>query len=213
MSDTDPRPGGPPLQSTTLVQVAGAQRGDAAAWRALDARIRPWLLEVFGKRDFPGHVGAEDLIQEVLLEVCATFDRFLVQDGSSFRAWVRSIAELRLRDFLRRSKAKKRGGKAPRASLEQGGRDGAKLEVAGTGDISQTRIARSHEFATAFAGVLQGLNDKQRMVLELRLFEELEFEAIAARMRMNTTENARTFFWRTKEVLKEKLAGFAPDPG
>ncbi|MEZ5962240.1 MAG: sigma-70 family RNA polymerase sigma factor [Planctomycetota bacterium] len=195
--------------STTLVQVAGAQRGDQAAWRALDARVRPWLLDVLGKRDFPPDVGADDLVQEVLIEVCATFDRFLLQEGSSFRAWVRSIAELRLRDVLRRSKAKKRGGKVPSQSIEQGGQDGRGLDIP-HGDISQTRVARSHEFAAALAGVLHGFNDKQRMVLELRLFEELEFEAIAARMRMNTTENARTFYWRTKELLKERLARFAP---
>ena len=198
-----------PLNSTTLIQVVGAQRGDAAAWRALDARIRPWLLEVFGKRDFPAHQSAEDLIQEVLLEVANTFDRFLVQEGSSFRAWVRTIAELRLRDALRRGKAKKRGGKGGRVSLDQGGREGEAIEV-GDDAISQTRIARSHEFASAFAQVLGSLNDKQRMILDLRLFEELEFEVIAQRMRMNTAENARTFFWRTKEVVKEKLAGFAP---
>ncbi len=204
--DSDP----PPLQSTTLIQVAGAQRGDVAAWRALDARIRPWLVEVFGKRDFPAHTSAEDLTQEVLLEVSNTFHRFLVQEGSSFRAWVRSIAELRLKDALRRSKAQKRGGPGARVSLDHGGKEGEAIEVGDVDAISQTRVARSHEFASAFAGVLGGLNDKQRMVLELRLFEELEFEVIAARMRMNTPENARTFFWRTKEVLKEKLAGFAP---
>jgi RNA polymerase sigma factor (sigma-70 family) len=193
-----------------MIQVAGAQRGDAAAWQALDARIRPWLMEVFGKRNLPAHHGVEDLIQDVLMEVRATFDRFLVQEGSSFRAWVRSIAELRLRDTLRRGTAGKRGGKGQRASLDRGGQDGEALEVGDDGAISQTRIARANEFGQAFGKVLASLNDKQRMVLDLRLFEELEFEAIAARMRMNTAENARTFFWRTKEVVKEKLAKFAP---
>jgi RNA polymerase sigma factor (sigma-70 family) len=198
-------------QSTTMIQVAGAQRGDAAAWRALDARIRPWLLDLFARRDFPADLDPDDLVQEVLIEVCDTFDRFLVQEGSSFRAWVRTIAELRLRDALRRAKAKKRGGgKAASASLDQDGRDGGALDVAAQGPETPTRMARSREFAGALGAVLQGLNAKQRVILELRLFQELEFETIAARMHMNTTENARTFYWRTKEVLKQRLAGFAP---
>ena len=193
----------PPLR-TTLRLVAGAQQGKPEAWEALEHRIGPWLRSVIARSKLPQHLSPEDLAQVVLEEVYRTFGRFLVEEGASFRAWVVTIAEMRIKDARRREQARDNG---QARSLEAVGSDalGPLSSLRSSEPLSVTGAARANEFAADLARAVQTLNAKQRMVVELRLIEELSFDEIATRMGMRTEENARSLFHRTKLVLRELL--------
>jgi RNA polymerase sigma-70 factor (ECF subfamily) len=111
MADGDPRdagnglPGGPPVPSagqppTRLNDLIGAVAlGDEQAYEAVYDQAAGWVLGA-ARRVLRDPAQAEEVMQEVLLEVWRTASRFDPQQGSAV-AWVMTIAHRRAVDRVR----------------------------------------------------------------------------------------------------------------
>ena len=101
----------PPLSSTLrhvkAVQGAG---DDEVSWANLHDKVVRWVGEATFGQNLPADKSREDLTQEVLLQVFRDIGQFQVEPGASFSGWVRMIADRKLKDYWRRTRAKKRGG-------------------------------------------------------------------------------------------------------
>ena len=86
--------------------MLAAQRGDAAAYRALLAKLAPRLRAYHKRRMVGAGCGAEeaeDLVQETLLAI--HLKRHTYASDALFTPWLHAIARYKLIDNLRRSKA------------------------------------------------------------------------------------------------------------
>ena len=81
-----------------------AQTGDAEAWKDLTDLYRPLLLTWLGRQQVPAN-DLDDLVQEILLAVFQYLPSFRHSgQRGAFRAWLRTIACNRARDYWRARK-------------------------------------------------------------------------------------------------------------
>jgi RNA polymerase sigma-70 factor (ECF subfamily) len=81
-----------------------AQTGDADAWKDLTDLYRPLLLTWLGRQQVPAN-DLDDLVQEILLAVFQYLPSFRHSgQRGAFRAWLRTIACNRARDYWRARK-------------------------------------------------------------------------------------------------------------
>ena len=85
--------------------MLASQRGDAAAYRTLLAKLAPRLRAYYKRRMMGAGRGAEeaeDLVQETLLAV--HLKRHTYDPDALFTPWLHAIARYKLIDFLRRTR-------------------------------------------------------------------------------------------------------------
>lgn len=87
------------MEDTRYTLLTRAASGDEGAWQRLTALYRPLILGWLVKHGVEHH-DAEDLTQEVLLSVTRRLGEFEPSGRrGAFRAWLRTIAVNRTRDF------------------------------------------------------------------------------------------------------------------
>jgi RNA polymerase sigma factor (sigma-70 family) len=99
--------------------VDAAVAGDCAALEKLLISHLPALERHIGRQmptDARRELGAEDVLQDVLSQAFRDIKHFENREDASFLAWLKSIADHRLADALKRIGRKKRGGDFNRLS-------------------------------------------------------------------------------------------------
>lgn len=145
--------------------VAEVARGDRAALRQLYERFGRRVLGVAAK--VLGTAGeAEDVVQEVFLEVWHHASRFDAARGS-VQSWILSIARHRAVDRARRRK--------PVAEEDR-------MQTTATTEPSPLEAAEATEARVRVQRALAELTIEQRKVIELAFFEGLTQSEIAARL-------------------------------
>jgi len=83
--------------------LASMQAGPgAASWREFFDRYSPAVYRIARLRGLAAH-DAEDIVQQTMLLIARHIERFdYDRDRGRFRQWVRSIAESKITDYLRR---------------------------------------------------------------------------------------------------------------
>jgi RNA polymerase sigma-70 factor, ECF subfamily len=127
------------------------------------------LVFTFAMRLLHGRSEAEDLLQEVFLQVWRQSNNYQPQRGSP-EAWIITMTRSRAIDKLRSLRRRDRGAAAlpALAAVEVGGR------VDSGADASEARVM--------VQSVLTKLPEAQRRVLELAYFDGLTQSEIAARL-------------------------------
>jgi RNA polymerase sigma-70 factor (ECF subfamily) len=144
-------------------------RGDDAAFGRFYDRFAS-LVFAFALRLLRARPEAEDLLQEVFVQAWRQAASYRPERGSP-EAWLLTITRSRGIDKLR--SIRRRDG-AMRPSAEESGTGAERGTV-------ESGAARS-EAKLVVGGVLAGLSDSQRQVLELAYFEGLTQTEIAARL-------------------------------
>lgn len=167
------------------------REGTPREWDRLIESIGPAsLIVVIGSRMGPflrARIDPEDVWQDVLLLAWRERTSFEWRGNSSFRSWLLTIADHRIRDLVQFETAEKRSA-ATTLRLEpipQRGGYSHSTDAVFAGPIATTtpsRAASLREEANAMRVALEGLDDELREVVRLRLFEELPIETIAARL-------------------------------
>ena len=152
-------------------------------------------------------VGADDIIQQVYEQVFRDIGGFEPHEDSSFLAWLKTIADNRIRDSLRRHKAQKRGGDHRRVTgLPVEGSpfvDDLVEEYAATSATPSREVAR-REAIQAIQVALADLPEDYRLVVQLRYFDGLSLEETAEAVG-KTSGAVRGLLDRAKQKIRESL--------
>ena len=137
--------------------MIAAQGGDAKAYRALLAALRPWLLSYFRRR-LPG-ADVEDLVQMTLLSLHEK--RHTYDPGSPFLPWIAAVARHKLIDHVRKT------GRHVHVELDE------ELEGSGS-DLPAELAARDVE------ALLKTLPAEQARAIRLHKLKDLSVEEVSA---------------------------------
>lgn len=194
--DENPLLSDSPMVWDRLVQAVGP----ASLLVVIDARLGSTLKRV---------LTTEDILQEALLHAWRDRARCEWRGVKSFRSWLLTIIDHRIRDAAERERAAKRGGgesAVPFSSLQRSGALGS-TEPHFPGPIASTtpsRIAVHKEQAEAMQVALRTLPDELRDVVRLRLFEQITVEEIAERLGIGVSA-ARHRFRKGAAIYRRKL--------
>jgi RNA polymerase sigma-70 factor (ECF subfamily) len=142
-------------------------RGRLSLWISL--RMGPLLR---------ARASEEDVLQETLLEACRSYASFRPAGEDSFRRWLFSIAENRIKDLHKYHAAQRRhpAREAPTDS------ERAMLDRLTAGVPTPSSNLRRKELVEVLTGGIARLPADERRVLEMHALEDLTFKEIASRM-------------------------------
>lgn len=173
--------------------IERARAGDSAALNALSAavgpRVRAYLLRVA-----LDYTLAEDLTQETLLEMVKSVGQ--LRESAVFWPWLYRIAMSKFQTHFRREKLRHETEQvlhdrfSGRLAVEQG--------QEGLSRLLKTELSRN------ILSAIETLNPRDRAILSLRCFNELEYPDIAETLETSES-NARILFYRAKKALKKEL--------
>lgn len=197
-----------PLSSTLRhVQAVQGAADDAVSWTNLHDKVVRWVAEATHHQNLPADKSLDDLTQEVLLQVFRDIADFRVEPGASFSGWVRMIADRKLKDYWRRTRAKKRGGGKVR-HLGDFDETGGRERFADPRVERQSMLVRLGELRAALDKALEQLSDKHKRVIELRLFQGKSFAEIMPELGYTKEVTVRSLHMRALQRLQELLAEF-----
>jgi RNA polymerase sigma-70 factor (ECF subfamily) len=167
------------------------------------------IANVTVKQGLQAKIGASDLVQETFAEAHRQFHRFEGNTEQELLRWLSQILEFKIGNTLRyyhvaaRRDVKKEVGWQ---KLNGNSIDGNAIpfDVPASTDQSPSAQIRSKEENESFRNSLNSLTPEQRMVVQLRVDENLTFEEIGLRMN-RSTDAARKFYARTVTQLQSLL--------
>jgi RNA polymerase sigma-70 factor (ECF subfamily) len=198
----------------------------ATDWARLIESVDPASLLLVIDRRMNGSlksvVTAEDILQESLLHARRDRKRFEWQGIKSFRAWMLSIADHRIKDAADRAAADKRGGGRIDVPLGTFGDENGSTMSGGphlpAGSTTPSRLAAYREQAEVMRTALEGLPEEFRDVVRLRLFEHCALEEIAARLGLGVSavrhrfrKGSEIYLSRLRTALGSKNGSAMPD--
>ena len=189
-----------------LAARAALRRPEACA--ALVARVRGALATWVAVRLGPAlraRVTEDDVLQETFLQAYRSLDTFANTGPGSFRRWLMTVAEHRIKDLHRFHAAKKRDVQRERVTPANAEESVLwdRLSVAGPSPVS---VADLQDNRRLIASRIEALPAELRDVLVARALEERPFKDIAERLdRPITTVQAQ--FARALRTLKAHFDG------
>jgi RNA polymerase sigma-70 factor (ECF subfamily) len=188
-------------------------RSDSAAvWDRLIEAVGPAsLLVIINDRmsaTLRKRLTPEDIWQETLLHAWRDRSQFDWRGLKSFRSWLLTIIDHRIRDAAAHEEAQKRGGgESPVAFsvLEPSGTESKQGHFAGpVVSTTPSRVAMYREQAGAMQAALNALPPELRDVVRLRLFEQLTMEEVANRLGIGVS-GARHRFRKGVRIYQRRL--------
>jgi RNA polymerase sigma-70 factor (ECF subfamily) len=181
------------------------------AWERLIDSVKPAsLLLVIERRmgtDLKRVHTAEDILQDALLHAWRDRMKFEWRGIGSFRSWLLSIIDHRLRDAADRCSAAKRVPGQPVVPLSELGGP-ATNTTAGpdfpAGSTTPSKLAMYREQAEVMQQALDALPEELREIVGLRLFEQCPLEEIAARLELGI-EGVRHRFRKGSELYVRRV--------
>lgn len=192
-----------PHEPRVIDTVAWCQMVDAANAASLlvviRAKLGPRLLATYTP---------EDVLQESLLQAWRDRAGATFETAASFRAWLLTIIDHRIRDLAEHDSAKKRGG----------GQSPARMNDAPepSGSTTPSRLAIFREQAAAMIDALERVPTDCREVVRLRLFHQMPLAMIADQLQLGL--GAVRFRFRAgaavyREHLRDALISRSFPPG
>lgn len=171
--------------------VARAREGDRRAFDALVEDLQP-LLATIARRRVSSEQDTSDVLQQTLLRGWTQLHTF--EGRASFKSWIARIATYTALNYVRGQRA------FEPVPLEE--------VPAFTTALNTARLAAG-QLWDRMGGYLAALPERQRLVVELRLFHELDFEEIAALADI-TPGTARALFHKGLKTVRAAAGDLAP---
>lgn len=130
------------------------------------------------------HLAVEDVWQETLCMAWRCRDQHEWRGLAAYRAWLLSIARNRIRDAARSVARQKRGGEAAAEPFSVLAGNGSVSVLLPPGSTTPSRVAAHQERCQAMRQALSELEPPLKVVVWLRLFEELPMRVIAERLNL-----------------------------
>ena len=206
--------GDPEIESIELVRRA--QAGEGEAFAALIERYYGRVLAVVRRRLGPElrrELESGDVVQEAMVEVIRTFDRFDMRDERALVRWLAGLVENRIRDFAKFYGAERRERRrevAPPREADSGERGGGPLLPPDQGRSPLEEVAR-REQRERMQAALATLNPRYRAVIEARR-EGARWSEVARRLELSSDGAARILHSLALVTLMKALAAEAGPP-
>ena len=174
--------------------IAAALNGSALAWEKL---VRRYESKIFnqGLRLMGNSSDAMDLVQEVFLGVYRNLHRF--RGDSKFSSWIFRIAHNKAVDMNRYNNIM--ASRTYRNSEEE-------LDILenipGRSNLEGEKILSDYQANKKIVSMLAALPLKQRLIVELKMFQSLTFEDIAE-IHDISVNTAKTRFYSAIKKLKD----------
>lgn len=190
--------------------LSRAISGDQGAVEMLLVRCHDVLamhLEPKIPASLRGELSVDDVLQETFIQVFRDIARFDPTSDRAFTAWLKVLAENRLRDAIKSAGRRKRGGGWTRAATAPVGGDDryvALVDLLSGDGRSPSQSAGRRDAARLLQIAIAGLPDEYREVVRMRHLEGVEVEEIARRLQ-RTPGAVRGLLDRAKLRLREAL--------
>lgn len=156
--------------------IAKALNGDQHAWQQLVNRHQS-ALYYFGLRLLGSKDDASDLLQDVLMVLCRNLGQY--RGDSSFKSWLFGIANYRAMDMLRRRKHSDSDDEL------------ADMAAATDGLAEQLDSLQQQKNVQR---QLRSLPLEQRLVLELKFYQQFTFDEIASQLAISSNTVKSRFY-------------------
>jgi RNA polymerase sigma-70 factor (ECF subfamily) len=169
--------------------IAQALKGKKSAWLILVKRYEKNLYN-YALRMVNNPTDAMDLMQEIFIALFRNLDKF--RGECPFKNWLFKIAHYRCLEFYRR--------KRPMQSLD---------DVPEQEDVDTECLVKSLQIqqqSSALLEAMQSLPVKQKLVVELKFFQQCTFEDISQQLGISTN-TAKSQLYSALDKLKLQLAG------
>lgn len=148
-------------------------------------------------------LSVEDAVQQTFAKAFQDFKNFEFRGDGSFRAWLRSIGEFRLRDAVKELQRKKRGGDRVQVDGATASMADVMTRLAGD-DPTASRVLRHNEARQAMQNAIEELPEDYREVIRLRFFELKSIEETSQLMNRSQS-SVRALADRAKKQLREAI--------
>lgn len=178
------------MESGDQQLIAQALRGSLQAWESLvrrhEGRLYNFCLRLTGDAD-----EALDLMQEVFLGVYRNLSSF--RGDAKFTSWMFRIAHNKAIDQLRRRQA------SPVLAMHD-----EQLPEAVNVELGPAEQLQADQQSRRILHLLQQLDDEQRRIVELKIYQSMTFDEIAG-LEHISPNTAKTRFYTALRKLKGRL--------
>lgn len=196
----------PSSDSELAALIRDARHGSEQALNELCGRLRPYL-ELTSRGRIAGALRAKvpesDIVQESLLGLSRSFDRFEGETKSDLVVWVRGILDNKSLELQRRFLGAEKRDVNRERRLNLGYSSQADCPVQDSQIPVLDRLVTAEE-ADRVKVLTSQLPPHYREVIELRYLSELSFPEIASRMQ-RTEASVKNIFVRALEMLARGL--------
>jgi RNA polymerase sigma-70 factor (ECF subfamily) len=165
----------------------------------LSMRLRS-RLELNPFADF----SADDVLQEVFVDVFRGISTFDVEKSGAFLAWLDRVADNRLAKTIRDRSRKKRGGKTWQSQAADSSIAMLINELRDEGAVTGSQEFMKGEAKDAIKLCIAALPDQQREAIELSYLEQKSLDEIADAMAI-TKDAVRGLHYRAKQAMRSML--------
>lgn len=175
------------------------QSDDALINQALNGSERGWnklvkryenVVYTYALKMTGNQADAMDLMQETFISVCNSLHQF--KGNSSFKTWLMSLAHYRCVDFYRRKRLDRDGEK----NVEHLVSVDSWSQPCGEHEVQQSRAE--------VVKLLMQLPFEQKLVVELKMFQQLTFEQIAEQLG-GSVNTVKSQFYSALSKLKRSI--------
>ncbi len=183
--------------------LAAARQGDDFALGQMCERFRAYLLLLATSDlgdDLRAKLGASDVVQQAMLDVCRDFETFRGNSEAEFRSWIKRLVQHNLIDTNRSFRQTERRKTSRETPIDQ---TTQRLDFKGDAKTASSILQR-RETDEQLLRAISRLPEKHRRIVELRHRDGLSYAEIAAQMGM-TEAAARKLWSRTLQSLRSEL--------
>jgi RNA polymerase sigma factor (sigma-70 family) len=168
--------------------IARCRKGDIKSYELLYNRYSRAMYHTC-LRIVMNAADAEDILQEAFMEAFASLDK--LKNAAAFGGWVKKIMINKSVNFIRRHR-----------------KNWLEIEDAELTNIPEEQAFDELEFrgkVDAIIGAMDSLPEKYRMVINLHIFEQMNFEEIASVMDLPSS-TVRVQYLRGKQKILDRLS-------
>lgn len=193
---------------TTLTLVTQAKAGDGQAFNKLMERYLQRILRIVRARlgsKLREKLESMDVVQNVMVRVVKSFNKFEVKDESAFLHWVSKLVQNEIRDLADYHHAKKRDLTKEideKASEVSQGKMTEQLPE--TTIYTPSVIVRLKQEVKELEKAMDQLTEKDREVLIMRQYEGMAFKDIGEELKIGA-EAARKQYARAMDRLTDLM--------
>ena len=176
--------------------LAKAREGSSAARNELFTHIQRYLAFIANQNQNPqlsAKAGVSDIVQQTMLHAAEELDSFRGTSAEQFRGWLRQILINEARGLNRRYSAQRRNATQEVEIKTGDSSNAAQFELVDS-ILTPSAEIMAKENSAGIQEILGKLSPEMRQVVQLRNWEQLQFNEIAVHMGITLNQAAKLWY-------------------